>query len=146
MRRVEHPQIELQIAPLIDVCFLLLFFYILTSKPVQPEGMLPSSLPGTALAEEPVDIPDEQRITVLASGQVLVNEQPLDPDSSADLPKLKAFLSRLKESATAHKGSPLVTIDAADNLRHQRLLEVLNACTQAGISSVSFATNSQEEP
>lgn len=146
MRRVEHPQVELQIAPLIDVCFLLLFFYILTSTPVQPEATLPSSLPGTALVDEPLEIPDEQRITVLADGGVLANEQPLDSGSSPELPMLRAFLSRLKESAAAHRGSPLVTIDAADNLPHQRLLEVLNACTRAGISSLSLSTNSEEAP
>lgn len=146
MRRVEHPQIELQIAPLIDVCFLLLFFYILTSKPAPPESSMRSSLPGTATLDEPLDIPDEQRITLLATGQVLVNEQPLDPGSSTDLALLRSFLSRLKESSTAHKGAPLVTIDAADAVRHQRLLEVLNACTRAGISSVSFSTTTGEAP
>jgi biopolymer transport protein ExbD len=146
MRRVEHPQIELQIAPLIDVCFLLLFFYILTSKPAQPETALPSSLPGTAAVDEPLEIPDEQRLTILASGQVLANEQPLDPGTAPDLPMLRSFLARLQESAAAHKGSPLVTIDAADTLPHQRLLEVLNACTQTGIASVSFCTNTEEAP
>jgi biopolymer transport protein ExbD len=146
MRRVEHPQIELQIAPLIDVCFLLLFFYILTCKPEQPEGTLPSSLPGTAALDEPIEIPDEQRLTVLANGQILVNEQPLDSASSRDLPQLRNFLSRLRESAQAHRGKPLVTIEAADSLPHQRLLEVLNACTQAGIGSVSFSTNPEEAP
>jgi biopolymer transport protein ExbD len=146
MRRVEHPQVELQIAPLIDVCFLLLFFYILTSKPVQPEGTLPASLPGTALVDEPVEIPDEQIIAVLADGGVLANEQPLDPGTSPGLPMLKAFLSRLSQNATAHKGSPLVTIDAEDRVHHQRLLEVLNACTQSGISSVSFSTKPQDAP
>ena len=50
MRRAEHPQIELQIAPMIDVCFLLLFFYILTSKPVKPEADMSMTLPGTVLA------------------------------------------------------------------------------------------------
>jgi biopolymer transport protein ExbD len=146
MRRVEHPQIELQIAPLIDVCFLLLFFYILTCKPEQPEGTLPSSLPGTAALDEPIEIPDEQRLTVLANGQILVNEQPLDSASSRDLPQLRNFLSRLRDSAQAHSGKPLVTIEAADSLPHQRLLEVLNACTQAGIGSVSFSTNPEEAP
>jgi biopolymer transport protein ExbD len=145
MRRIEHPQIELQIAPLIDVCFLLLFFYILTSKPEQPEGTLPSSLPGTAALETPLEIPDEQRLTLLAGGQVLVNEQQFDSAASRDLPQLRHFLSRLKEAADAHKGRPLVTIDAADALPHQRLLEVLHACTQSGIGSVSFATNPGEE-
>jgi biopolymer transport protein ExbD len=146
MRRVEHPQVELQIAPLIDVCFLLLFFYILTSKPVQPEGTLPASLPGTALVDEPVEIPDEQIVTVLADGGVLANEQPLDPGTSPGLPRLKVFLSRLNQNATAHKGSPLVTVDAEDSVHHQRLLEVLNACTQSGISSVSFSTKPQDAP
>jgi biopolymer transport protein ExbD len=146
MRRVEHPQIELQIAPLIDVCFLLLFFYILTSKPAPSEASLPSSLPGTAAVDEPLEIPDEQQITILASGQVLANEQPLDPGTTPELPMLRSFLSRLRESTAAHKGSPLVTITAADSLPHQRLLEVLNACTQAGIATVAFSTNTEEGP
>jgi biopolymer transport protein ExbD len=144
MRRIEHPQIELQIAPLIDVCFLLLFFYILTSRPAQPEGMVPASLPGTAAVDDPLEIPDEQHLTILANGQVLANEQPLDPGSAPDLPMLRSFLSRLYESAAAHKGRLLVTVDAADNVPLQRLLEVLNACARAGIASVSFATNTEE--
>ena len=145
MRRIEHPQIELQIAPLIDVCFLLLFFYILTSKPEQPEGTLPSALPGTAALEAPLEIPDEQRLTILSDGRLLVNEQQFDSAASGDLPQLRHFLSRLKESADAHKGRPLVTIDAADTLRNQRLLEVLHACTRSGIGTVSFATTSAKE-
>ena len=88
MRRIEHPQIELQIAPLIDVCFLLLFFYILTSKPEQPEGTLPSALPGTAALEAPLEIPDEQRLTILSDGRLLVNEQQFDSAASGDLPQL----------------------------------------------------------
>jgi biopolymer transport protein ExbD len=104
MRRIDHPQIELQIAPLIDVCFLLLFFYILTCRPELPEGTLPSSLPGTAALEEPIEIPDEQHLTVLANGQILVNEQQFDSAESHDLPQLRNFLSRLKEAADAHHG------------------------------------------
>jgi biopolymer transport protein ExbD len=146
MRRVEHPQIELQIAPLIDVCFLLLFFYILTSSPAPQEGVLPSALPGTAALEEPLEIPDEQRIAVLASGRILVNEEPLDQAAEMEIPKLRQFLARLKAAAEGHKGTPLVTIDAADSLPHQKLLEVLNVCTQAGIGSVSFVTTTGEEP
>jgi len=146
MRRVDHPLIELQIAPLIDVCFLLLFFYILTCKPEQPERALPSSLPGTAPLEVPLEIPDEQRVAILSNGQVLVNDQPFDTADSRDLPQLRNFLCRLKQAAQAHKGSPLVTIAAADTATHQRLIEVLYACTQAGIGSVSFATNAEEVP
>jgi biopolymer transport protein ExbD len=144
MRRIEQPQVEMQIAPLIDVCFLLLFFYILTSKPDPSEGTLPTSLPGTAALEERLEIPDEQRITVLANRSVLINEQPVDSATNPDLTQLCTILSRLNEAARAHKSTPLVTVEVADNLPHQRLLEVLSACTRAGIRSVSFATTPEE--
>jgi biopolymer transport protein ExbD len=44
MKRIAHSQIELQIAPMIDVCFLLLFFYPYL-KPVKPEADMSATLP-----------------------------------------------------------------------------------------------------
>src|ERR1043165_2565770 len=122
MRRVDHPQIDLQIAPMIDVCFLLLFFYILTSKPVKPESDMSMSLPGTVSQEESVDIPDEQRITIQENGQIILNHRPLDAPDSRELPALLATLTRCKESTDANKSQALITVDAADAARHQRIL------------------------
>ncbi|MEI8293274.1 MAG: biopolymer transporter ExbD [bacterium] len=139
MRRVEHPQIELQIAPMIDVCFLLLFFYILTSKPVKPEADMSMTLPGTVSQDQALEIPDEQRIAIQDNGQVVLNELPLDQPQSKDLPALLATLTRFKESCQANKTEPMVTIDVADNAMHQRVVDVLNACAQAGIGGVTFA-------
>ncbi|MEI7773302.1 MAG: biopolymer transporter ExbD [Verrucomicrobiota bacterium] len=139
MKRSEHPKVELQIAPLIDVCFLLLFFYILTSKPVVPEKDLSVSLPGTAQQDVPLIIPDEQRIEILESGQIILNQEPLDTVASRDLPKLHVILRRLVLSAAANKTVALITIDADDRAKHQRLVDVLNACSKAGVGSVTFA-------
>lgn len=144
MRRIDHPQIELQIAPMIDVCFLLLFFYILTSKPVKPESDMSMSLPGTVAQEQAVEIPDEQRVGILANGQVVLNEQPLDTPTSAELPTLLGTLKRFKETAEANKTQPLLTIDAADTAPHQRIVDVLSVCAQAGIKGVTFATEAEE--
>lgn len=146
MRRVDHPQIELQIAPMIDVCFLLLFFYILTSKPVKPEADMSMSLPGTVAQEESLDIPDEQRITIQDNGQVILNERPVDSPESKELPALLATLTRFKESADANKSQALITVDAADASRHQRIVDVLSVCAKAGITGVTFASASEEEP
>jgi len=139
MKRAEHPKVELQIAPLIDVCFLLLFFYILTSKPVVPEKDLSVSLPGTAQQDTPLVIPDEQRIEILESGQIILNQEPLDTVASRDLPQLHVLLKRLVLSAAANKAVALITIDADDRAKHQRLVDVLNACSKAGVGSVTFA-------
>ena len=146
MKRVEHPQIELQIAPMIDVCFLLLFFYILTSKPIKPEADMSMSLPGTVAQEDSVDIPDEQRIAILENGQVVLNDLPMDAPTNQALPTLLATLKRFKETADANKTQALITVDAADTAVHQRIVDVLSVCAQAGIQGVTFASDPSEEP
>lgn len=145
MRRIEHPQIELQIAPMIDVCFLLLFFYILTSKPVKPESDMSMSLPGTVSQDQAVDLPDEQRVAILANGQVVLNEQPLDSATSAELPALLATLKRFKEASEANKTQALITVDADDQTPHQRIVDVLSVCATAGIKGVTFAASAEEQ-
>ena len=145
MRRIEHPLIDLQIAPMIDVCFLLLFFYIITSKPIKPEADMSLSLPGTVAQEESVDIPDEQRIVIQPNGQVIVNDLPVDSPEDPALPKLVSTLKRFKETTESNKSKALVTIAADDGSRHQRIVDVLNACAAAGIGGVTFADDNEEE-
>jgi len=146
MKRTEHPQIELQIAPMIDVCFLLLFFYILTSKPVKPEADMDMTLPGTVAQEEALDIPDEQRILIQDNGQIVLNDLPLDKADKRDLPMLLATLTRFKETADANKSQALITVDVSDAAIHQRVVDVLNTCARAGIQGVTFAGATEEEP
>jgi biopolymer transport protein ExbD len=144
MRRTENPQIELQIAPMIDVCFLLLFFYILTAKPVKPEADMSMTLPGTVAQEDSLEIPDEQRISILEDGQVALNDLPVDEPHSRELPTLLKTLMRFKESADANRSEALITIDAADDSHHQRIVDVLNVCARAGIRGVTFAASEEE--
>lgn len=139
MRRVEHPQIELQIAPMIDVCFLLLFFYILTSKPVKQEADMSMSLPGTVSQDQALEIPDEQRVTIQDNGQIILNDLPVDAPETKDLRTLTATLQRFKESCAANKSEPMVTVDVSDNATHQRVVDVLNVCARVGINGVTFA-------
>ncbi|HEY5813909.1 MAG TPA: biopolymer transporter ExbD [Terrimicrobiaceae bacterium] len=144
MKRTEHAPMELQIAPMIDVCFLLLFFYILTSKPVKPEADMSMTLPGTVSQEESMEIPDEQRIAILENGQVVLNDLAMDEPESRDLPALFKTLLRFKESTDANKSEALITVDAADGSQHQRIVDVLNACARAGIHGVTFAASEEE--
>lgn len=144
-RRIEHPQIELQIAPMIDVCFLLLFFYIITSKPIKPEADLSMTLPGTVAQEQALDLPDEQRIEIRKDGQIVLNDMPVDKAGDPDMPQLVATLKRFKEACAANKAEALITLAAEDEVRHQRIADVMNACAMAGIHGVSFATSDEPE-
>ncbi|MDD5260333.1 MAG: biopolymer transporter ExbD [Methylacidiphilales bacterium] len=144
-RRIHHPQVELQIAPMIDVCFLLLFFYIITSKPIKPEADLSMTLPGTVAQEQALELPDEQRIEIRKDGSVFLNDMPVDSSTQAEMPQLVVTLRRFKEACAAYRAEALITLAVDDEARHQRIADVMNACALAGIHGVSFAVADEEE-
>lgn len=145
LRRRDTQTVEMQMGPMIDMVFLLLVFFMVSAKPIKQESDINIGLPGTVAQEETLDIPDEQRIRIESDGRVLLNEQPMDTPANADLPALVATLKRFKESADANKSEALVTIDSDDAAHHQRIVAVLNACAQAGITGVTFADSATEE-
>lgn len=145
IKRKDLQTVEMQMGPMIDMVFLLLVFFMVTAKPIKQESDINLGLPGTVAQEEAIDIPDEQRILVTADGQVILNDLTVGAPGDEALPKLVATLKRFKETADANKSEALVTIDAEDGSTHQRIVNVLNACAQAGIGGVTFADSSEEE-
>jgi biopolymer transport protein ExbD len=135
---------ELSIAPLIDMTFLLLIYFLCTCSLISPEADLGIRLPGMMLPTAAVDMPDEQIIEVRESGRVMLNGREFDGPGSQDLPELTATLVRYKLSSEAAKNEPMVTIDAEDTTRHQRVIDVMNACAAAKIKNVSFMSGAEE--
>jgi biopolymer transport protein ExbD len=144
-RRQEQSAVEMQMGPMIDMVFLLLVFFMVSAKPIKPEADVSLGLPGMAEQDAPVDLPDEQRIQVRASGEVLLNEQTVAAPGDAKLEKFTETLARLVLSAQAAKAELLVTLAPEDEARHQRLVDVLNACAQAGATNVTFDQPAEEE-
>lgn len=145
VRRKDVQTVEMQMGPMIDMVFLLLVFFMVTARPIQQESDIDIGLPGTVAQEEVVDIPDEQRIEIQASGQVVLNDLPMDSPTSRELPTLRGTLIRFKETADANQSEALITIDAHDDALHQRIVDVLNVCAQAEITGVTFADSGGEE-
>ncbi len=146
LRRRDIQTVEMQMGPMIDMVFLLLVFFMVSAKPIRQESDLNIGLPGTVSQEETLDIPDEQRVTVRADGQILLNDLALGDPRDEALAALVGTLTRFKEASEANKAEALVTIDAEDGARHQRIVSVLNACARAGITGVTFADDPEEEP
>ena len=130
--------------PMIDMVFLLLVFFMVAAKPVVPERDIPMGLPGQVAQEEIVTIPDEARVIIEPGGQIVLNEQSLDSPASSILPELRAVLERFRISADNAKTEALVTLAPHDTVPHQRLVDVLNACAEAGIKGVTFAGGGDE--
>jgi len=118
---------------MIDMVFLLLVFFMVTAKPIRPEADISLGLPGALAQDEPVDLPQELVITIADGGHIVVNEQGLD------LEALQRMLVRFQVSSRANHSEVMVTIDAADAIPHQRLVDVLDACAAADITAVTFA-------
>jgi biopolymer transport protein ExbD len=135
----------MQMGPMIDMVFLLLVFFMVTSKPIKQESDITLGLPGSVAQEEAVEIPDEQRVDILPAGEVVLNELEMGSPTDTRLAKLVAHLTRFKESADAARSQPLVTLNPDASVPHQRVVDVLNACAQAGIAGVTFSEGSGGE-
>lgn len=138
-RREWESGVEMQMGPMIDIVFLLLIFFIVTAKPVRQESDLGMGLPGGVEMDEAMDLPDEQRIVILETGALWLNDYEIAKPEDVEVKELKATLIRFRKTAELNKVEALVTIDPEDHATHQRIVDVLNACAVAGIEGVTFA-------
>jgi biopolymer transport protein ExbD len=134
---VEEP--DLNVSALIDMVFLMLVYFMVAATLVRSEADLGIRLPGMLAQAESVDLTDEQMIEVRTNGQIFLNGQEFDSPQSAALPQLVTILIRYRLSAEAAKTTPMITIAAEDDSEHQRSIDVMNACAQAGLKNVTFS-------
>ena len=131
---------ELQISPLIDVVFLLLIYFMVSSSLKRSEADLSMSLPSAVTQSQELKMPDEQIIEVLANGHIMLNERQYTDPSKADLVELEHTLTRYREASALMNTPAMITIAAEDDSRHERVIDVLNACAGAEITSVTFGS------
>ena len=139
LKRRAEEKISIPIAPMIDVVFLLLIYFMVSSTLARQEAELSFQLPGSVEQDTPLELPDEQIIEIRADGQVVVNEYPYDSPQSERLDELATMLSRFNEASAANKVEAIVTISPADPVAHAQIVKVMDACSFAGIEGVNFA-------
>lgn len=131
---------ELQIAPLIDVVFLLLIYFMVSARLKRPEADLTMALPGSVSASTQLEMPDEQIIEVTAEGTIILNNKIYSAQDKSDLTGLENTLLRYRQAAELSKTKAMITIAADDNAVHERVVDVLNACAGAGLKNVTFGS------
>ncbi|PWU10661.1 MAG: hypothetical protein C5B47_01910 [Verrucomicrobia bacterium] len=143
-RRPSSPlPVDMPMGPMIDMVFLLLVFFLVNARPQIQEKEMSLSLPGTVSQEHPVEIPEELRIVISPTGQVFLNDLALDGVNSREMPLLEKTLFRLREAAIANRSSPFIILDVADATLYQRIIDVLNACTKAQMTSITFTQDEE---
>lgn len=135
---------EISIAPMIDMVFLLLIYFMVTSSLEPQEADISFQLPGLVEQSDPLDIPDEQIIEIRPNGQVVVNESEIDSPEAPRFRELAAMLNRYRQASEANKVEAIVTIAPADGTRHAFIVKVMDACARAQITNVNFSIEEEE--
>ena len=118
-----------QIAPMIDVVFLLLFFFMTSQLFSQWESEIDLQLPSSETAEQRPRAHGEIILNVLHNGEVRVHGETLAPDAVRDL------LARLVQQ---YPGQP-VLIRADERTPYRELVRVMDLCRVADVWNLSFA-------
>lgn len=134
-----------QIAPMIDVVFVIMLFFMVMAGAVKVERELNQKLPGTVETSQSVEFTDEVLINIAGNGEVLLNEEPMDAAGSHQMPRLAAALMRLKQGSDAAKAPVLVTVISEPEAKYARVVDTLNALALAGITNVTFTLSEEPE-
>ena len=133
-----------QIAPMIDVVFVIMLFFMVMAGAVKVESELNTQLPGSAETSNVTDFVDEQIISIAENGEISLNDTPLDDAKSMTLPQLTGTLMRLKQASDASKSLLTVTIASEPLAKYGRAIDVLNALAAAKIDNVTFTISEEE--
>ena len=148
MRRLElstsDGNVGFQIAPMIDVVFVIMLFFMVMAGAVKVEKELNTQLPGNAETSGPTEMVDEMVIAIAENGEVSLNDEPMDTPVSRELPALKGTLMRLKQAGDQSKTPTMVTVVSEPQAKYSRTVDVLNALSVAGISNVTFTISEDE--
>jgi len=121
-RRREPPRVDL--TPLIDIVFLLLIFFLITTTFVKDKRpTLPLTEPEAQSAQSP---PTEEHVTVhiAEGGRIFLEDKEVEGDG--DL--IRAF-----EALKASNADASVVIRADGDSRHRRVVRVMDLARRAGL-------------
>ncbi len=122
----------LQIAPMLDVMFVLLMFFMVMAGQQVKEAELGVSVPGSGQPSTTAKTPVTIRIA--PDGVVTFNDTPVDSREDREMPKLRARLKNLIEAFAEQS----VIIRPNDRAPYQRVVDVLNACGAERVKNLTF--------
>ncbi|MFU8894109.1 MAG: ExbD/TolR family protein [Luteolibacter sp.] len=134
---------KLEVSSLIDICFLLLIYFLATSTLIPRESDLQMRLPGPVsdVVSQPIIRPlfigiqsDGGIHTGIGSGLQMLD----GPGDGRLLPLLAEHLALYASATRGANEDPMVQIYADPEATQQRVVDVLNALAKAKIQNVTF--------
>ena len=123
-----------QIAPMVDIVFLLLIFFLVTWNYSRNETELDVKVPKAREGKETRRAVGEVILNVKSNGTVVMNRRQMNAKELQDT--LQTIASLYPDQAVILRG------DESTDYRH--VVEVLDTCRRANIWNVAFATSRPE--
>jgi biopolymer transport protein ExbD len=127
-RRRSRKRVVINITSLIDILFLLIIFFVVTSTFLEQPGMrldLPTAESAESQSVEELVIDLEQ------NGRIVLDGEDVD---------LGGLLPELAERVAAEGSGRVLVIRADRNVPHGRVVKVMDAARQAGVKDLVIAT------
>lgn len=131
----EDGDMGFQIAPMVDVVFVLLLFFMASAGSQIVEKELTINLPGKAAEGQGAAI-TPIIIEISPEGQVSMNGQVFGSPADKNLVQLKEWL---KSTIGQGEGKDPVIIRPAPDTRQERVIDVLNACAAGMVKNLTFS-------
>jgi biopolymer transport protein ExbD len=140
LRPHRRHSVDINLTPLIDVVFLLLIFFMVSTT-FKDEARLRIQLPEAQGEDAPAEEPEMIRLVIDRAGRFYVDDQAVTDRRPITL--VRALTGALGE----RKGLP-VLIQADANTPHQAVMTALDAASQAGLFRIAFSASrpAAEEP
>ena len=123
----------IQLAPLVDIAFWALIFYMVIAVLNQMESEVNINVPKSTAATESSSA-GKMIINISRDGKMIVNQQELNGAALEDMLKQVSKLFPNQQ----------VIIRADEMTYHKYVIQALDACMRANISDVSFSTLNEE--
>ena len=129
-KELRSSQAGFQMAPLIDIVFLLLIFFMAAAIYAQYETKIGITVPTAKSGVRETRQPGEIIINIDREGRIFISENEVG---------FKRLQSLLQHVATEFKNQPVI-IRADAQTPHRAVIEVLDICRQVDIWNVAFAS------
>lgn len=133
MARFKHSSVAstLSLTPLIDVVFLLLIFFLVTSEFEEEERRLDIVLPSATSAVPMINKPREIVVDIDSGGSVYLSGQPTE---------LSELQRLLRIAVASNPTNQTVVIRADRTTSFQPVVNVMDLCNKTGVSDYSVTT------
>ncbi len=132
----EDGDIGFQIAPMVDVVFVLMLFFMAMAGAQVKEKELNIALPSGQSSSNSKQAKTPIVIDISPEGQVSMNNDIYGAPADRSLQRLREWLKATMEQ---FGGEDPVIIRPQPDTRHERIIDVLNAAAFAGVKNLTFS-------